>query len=676
MSHRSHQLAIRLLRGAVLAGLVAFVAAPVSSKRAPSVPARTSMAAAVLPRPARAPLATAVQAVNALQKEALRSWNVRWSSETGLPRMMLAGQSRAYTGSVAEAAASFLGDHRTLFALDSVAGGMISAVRQLNQQQLPGGTKVTFEQSAGGIPVVDAQIGVIVDGSGSVVHISSSARQIPAVDTVPAVFTTAAIAMATAAVGKPRITGSDPAPRLVIYPSDPPRLAYEIRLTFDAGFGEPWRFVIDAHDGTVLLQRRMVLDADTSFVFDPNPVATLNDTTLLDHNDNDSAVPLAGYRTVVLQHLDPAVGGVYSLKGSYAVMQNMELPNNTPPTSQDSSFLLLRRDNDFEEVMVYHTIDQSQVYIQSLGFTNADNRRHQLDAHGYGGADNSHYVQSVVGAGYIAYGDGGVDDAEDADIILHEYGHSIQDNSSHGIYFGIANNGYGDETGAMGEGFGDYWGASAGYDSSVAHGFPTAYVGEWDSKGYTPTGEPYLRVVNSGKVYPADMSDEVHNDGEIWSAALWDLFGSVGRTVADRLVLYSHFLVPTTPDFADGANALLAADAVLYPAAAKSGAVVYGIHYEQICNAMSAHGILNCPAICDCSHTGDPNNDGVIDLFDIIFTIDEVFSGGPQAPKDPYCPHLSRSDYNCDNFIDVFDVAYAIEYVFSGGPGVCDACGP
>lgn len=649
------------------------------------------MAAAVLPRPARAPLTTAVQAVNALQKEALRSWNVRWSSETGLPRMMLAGQSRAYAGDVAEAAASFLSGHRMLFALDTVAGRMISAVRQFDQQQLPGGTKVTFEQTAGGIPVVDAQIGVIVDGSGSVVHISSNARQIPAVDTVPAMSTTAAIAGATAAVGKPRITGSDPAPRLVIYPSDPPRLAYEIRLTFDAGFGEPWRFVIDAHDGTVLLQRRMVLDADTSFVFDPNPVVSLADTTLLDQNDNDSAVPLAGYRTVVLQHLDPPVGGVYSLKGSHAVMQNMESPNNTPPTSPDSGFLFVRKDNGFEEVVVYYTIDMNQSYIQSLGFTNVNNRRHQLDAHGYGGADNSHYVQTVVGAGYIAFGDGGVDDAEDADVILHEYGHSIQDNSSHGIYFGVANNGYGDETGAMGEGFGDYWAASAGYDSSVAHGFHTEYVAEWDAKGYSPAGEPYLRVVNTGKVYPADMTDEVHSDGEIWSAALWDLFGAVGRTAADRLVLYSHFLVPTNPDFADGANALLAADAVLYPAnavpgaamssrttsgATGTGAAVYGIHYYQICDAMSAHGILSCPAICDCSRHGDPNSDNVIDIFDVLFTIDEVFAGGAPAPKDMYCPHLSRTDYNCDNFIDVFDVIHAIDYIFSGGPAPCDACGP
>jgi hypothetical protein len=326
--------------------------------------------------------------------------------------------------------------------------------------------------------------------------------------------------------------------------------------------------------------------------------------------------------------------------------------------------------------MVYYTIDKNQMYIQSLGFSNIDNRQHRFDAHGYNGADNSHYIASPVGAGYITYGDGGVDDAEDADIILHEYGHSIQDNSTHGIYFGVANNGYGDETGAMGEGFGDFWAASGGHDSSVVHGFPPAYVGEWDAKGYSPTGYPYLRIVNTGKIYPADMVNEVHSDGEIWSAALWDIFQAVGRTVTDRIVLYSHFLVPNNPDFADGANALLAADLALYPAPAKSGAIVYGIHHNEICAAMAAHGILNCPPICECSRHGDPNGDGVLDVFDVIVIIDETFSGGTPAPKDPFCPHLSRSDYNCDRVIDVFDVIYAIDYIFSGGPAPCDPCAP
>ena len=60
--------------------------------------------------------------------------------------------------------------------------------------------------------------------------------------------------------------------------------------------------------------------------------------------------------------------------------------------------------------------------------------------------DNSDY-SPVTKA--LRFGTGGVDDAEDAEIILHEYGHAIQDNQVPG--FGASN-----ECGAMGEGFGDY----------------------------------------------------------------------------------------------------------------------------------------------------------------------------------------------------------------------------
>ena len=61
--------------------------------------------------------------------------------------------------------------------------------------------------------------------------------------------------------------------------------------------------------------------------------------------------------------------------------------------------------------------------------------------------DNSFYSPGDRG---LHFGDGGVDDAEDADIVLHEYGHSVQDNQVPGWGPG------GDtEQGAIGEGFGD-----------------------------------------------------------------------------------------------------------------------------------------------------------------------------------------------------------------------------
>src|SRR5262245_23660762 len=71
----------------------------------------------------------------------------------------------------------------------------------------------------------------------------------------------------------------------------------------------------------------------------------------------------------------------------------------------------------------------------------------------------------------LTFGTGGVDDADDAEIILHEYGHAIQDDQIPGF-------GEPAEAGAMGEGFGDYFAASFFAESKARVLRPT--IGNWD----------------------------------------------------------------------------------------------------------------------------------------------------------------------------------------------------
>jgi len=86
----------------------------------------------------------------------------------------------------------------------------------------------------------------------------------------------------------------------------------------------------------------------------------------------------------------------------------------------------------------------------------------------------------------------------------------------------------------------------------------------------------------------------------------------------------------------------------------------------------SADGIIVVPSCCDCSHQGDINSDGVIDVFDVIGLIEIAFSGGSDI-QDPGCP-TSRSDVNYDGAADVFDVIYIIGTAFSGGASPIDPC--
>ena len=86
----------------------------------------------------------------------------------------------------------------------------------------------------------------------------------------------------------------------------------------------------------------------------------------------------------------------------------------------------------------------------------------------------------------------------------------------------------------------------------------------WDSTSYT-TDEPHcLRRTDGPKVYPGDLDGEVHDDGEIWSHALWDINRSLGRTTANRIILESQFFFNPTITMPAAAQQTVAAARALY----------------------------------------------------------------------------------------------------------------
>ena len=77
-------------------------------------------------------------------------------------------------------------------------------------------------------------------------------------------------------------------------------------------------------------------------------------------------------------------------------------------------------------------------------------------------------------------GTGGVDDGEDADVIVHEYGHSLQDQA--------AENSLRKREGqTMGEGFGDYMAAAMSTLTTGGSEFDTC-IFDWDGISYSPDG--------------------------------------------------------------------------------------------------------------------------------------------------------------------------------------------
>jgi hypothetical protein len=307
----------------------------------------------------------------------------------------------------------------------------------------------------------------------------------------------------------------------------------------------------------------------TGQVFFPNPVASLQDQTLTDQNDADYPALQPAYRMVTLTNLD---GSGY-LRGDWA---NITSETGAPAYSDTNTFIYNRHDDQFEQVMAYYWVTEAQKYIQSLGFGTTlrpINMESQDIRINQWGQDNSY---SWDKHDVLRFGKGGVDDAEDAEVILHEYGHAIQD--SQATPFG--NVGLSEESGAIGEGFGDYWAATV--SNVIAPTPDPACIADWDSVSYTSSVPHCLRRVDTNLHYPEDLRGEVHYDGQIWSRALWDIRGQLGHTKADTLILEAQF------DFAGDTTMPAAASATV--AAAQR---LYGHHAANIVRgAFQARGIL------------------------------------------------------------------------------------
>jgi subtilisin-like proprotein convertase family protein len=372
------------------------------------------------------------------------------------------------------------------------------------------------------------------------------------------------------------------------------------RVVVEENPHEPVAHYIDASSGAILRSQPLFAHITAKGrVFDPNPVARLNDPSLQDQNNSATAVPDLAYSTVDLLDLNPS--GM--LTGPNVHIVDTDMPS-TDHADAAQSLLFDRSQPQFEEVNVYFHIDRSQRYMQSLGYTGArriDGYSIPVDPHSLSGADNSLYVGSIVpGQGTLYFGDGGVDDAEDSDIVLHEFFHSVQDWIAPSAFFGLSSS----QSRAMGEGFSDYWAFSSNYEPGLPFGRDPYCIADWDARcgaddssqncGY-PIGANCLRRVDGTKTMNdyiiGDVSGTEHKNGEIWSSALREIFDALvrrhgvtdGRQTADTLVLESMFGAPTDPTFVVIARNLLNADRLL------NG----GAHVSTICTAFSARLILD-----------------------------------------------------------------------------------
>ena len=286
----------------------------------------------------------------------------------------------------------------------------------------------------------------------------------------------------------------------------------------------------------------------TGQVFMVNPVQSSGDESLTDQKDSSSAVPQSDYATMELRNLD----GSGFLSGKWV---NVRSSTGPAAFSTSNTFVFNRSDDRFEQVMGYFWVNQAQEYLQSLGFGSAlrpvnmhsqDLRIDQL------GIDNSFQTAKQD---YIRLGKGGVDDAEDAEVIVHEYGHAVHESQVPGFGTNL-------ESGSIGEAWGDYFAVTVGLAAAKQYGWPVkaeeACPMDWDSTSYTNTPHCIRRFDLNLTI--EQERGEVHADGQIWSQALWEIRKGyeamrLGTRAWDTTLVDSQFDYAPDTSFAAAAKA-------------------------------------------------------------------------------------------------------------------------
>ncbi|HIL81303.1 MAG TPA: hypothetical protein EYG54_08615, partial [Myxococcales bacterium] len=294
----------------------------------------------------------------------------------------------------------------------------LSDLALVDEQSGLGGVRTRYRQMLLGLPVYDSNISVNQSNSGDVQALYSNYSALTGDTTIPTISQAGAEAVAMAAAGALSTRWPTTA-ELVFYPlpDGTATLAWKLMVFSDAPLGD-FLTLVGATSGKLLLQEnRIAFDTGSGMVYRPNAMQTSGNLGLTDNADATSAALDAARVSVTLLGLDPGVG---TLKGEFVDLVSLAGGLGVPDADEVSRvYNYDRSDSRFEQVTIYHSIDSIQRRFHALGFDDdvgAVNgiRDFSTLAHAHWNtADQSFYS---TGDNAVHFGDGGVDDGEDADV--------------------------------------------------------------------------------------------------------------------------------------------------------------------------------------------------------------------------------------------------------------------
>ena len=305
-------------------------------------------------------------------------------------------------------------------------------------------------------------------------------------------------------------------------------------------------------------------------VFNPDPLTTAGQVyggLFTDQNDAD--IGALNNQRVTVNTRGTYDNGMFYLENDFIKVEDFEMPSSTPPVQSSPNFSFTRAEQGFEYVNVLYHLTLYQYYMQGLGF-NLVSQQLAVDPHAFFGQDNSYFSP---GTG-LGFGEGGVDDAEDADVIIHEYGHAISYSASPGTNTGT-------ERRTLDEALSDYLAASYSHHLNP---FNWERVYSWDGHNVFWPG----RMVTTNKNYQnVSFFASIYEHTDLWAGSLMEIYFNEGRPVADRVLLQSLYGQASNMSFEHAALEYLQADTLLF----------WAQHAMDMYNVFHNRGILNIPDI-------------------------------------------------------------------------------
>jgi Zn-dependent metalloprotease len=495
-------------------------------------------------------------------------------------------------------ARNFLKQQAQLFALSDSAVASLKLNKEDNDR---GTTFLDYSQTVGGIKVFEGEVKVAVNNSGEVLSVREGFLvNGQTVKLKPALKEADGIARAFEYAGKTvspsfvqteaRATKADPASfenplnrsleevrseLNVVRVNDTARLAWHVYA--DVGPDEWYEILVDAHSGELLLRHNLYVFEAQGTVYTEDPgkgprqlVSFVGDTVI---NTSDGWMGTSTVTTGnnVEAYLDtnadnaPDANNGTNLSNGHASSptQDFTFPFSTTvdPRTQQAAVVT----NLFYFNNIMHD------FSYRLGFTESA-RNFQTNNFGRGGLGaDSVRAEAQDGSGtnnanFATPPDGqrprmqqylftapnpDRDSSVDGDVVFHEYGHGISNR--------LIGNGStalsGTQSGAMGEGWSDYWANTINGDGAVGE-YVTNNPNGIRRAAYTvPSAtvhDSYADVCSGGC--------EVHNDGEVWAATLWDLRNTLGATITDNIVLNGMKFTPNRPSFLNARDGIIQAD--------------------------------------------------------------------------------------------------------------------